>query len=136
MISKLFGTFHRDKLSFVICSLHEVGQKGIVSPGESTYCLGGVEQMTYVSSDHLATVIHLMLTFFLWFKRLALLMLGEQLCQTPTRLRYPCSTCEIKHLLSTSQSPEASLLLTPQRRSGEEEIVTLTFLILLHPIVL
>lgn len=56
------------------------------------------------------------LCLFLLCSRLVLLTLGEQLCQTPAHLGYPCSSRGIKHLPSISQSSEAPLPLTPQRR--------------------
>lgn len=56
------------------------------------------------------------LCLFLLRSRLVLLILGEQLCQTPAHLGYPCSSRGIKHLPSISPSSEAPLPLTPQRR--------------------
>lgn len=41
-----------------------------VSEGESRYCWGAVEQITYVSSDYLVMIIHRMLMFILGHKRL------------------------------------------------------------------
>lgn len=58
------------------------------------------------SDYYLVMFIDIMLMFIWWYKEPVLLMLGEQLCQTPDR--------EIKHFFF-SRSSEASLPLTLRR---------------------